>query len=118
MRALQRLSRIGALLVALCAPAAASAAVVRVSSLPAGARAARAYVVQAVVVNDRGLAERATITAHLLRVGSHPLAIGRARVQLRAHAASRVGIRIHLPRLRTGSYALVACMPSGGGGAL
>jgi hypothetical protein len=146
MKSLRRLSPIGVALLALSAPVAASARppqavpssapppasltaargtvvqhplVARVSSLPASARAQRWYVLHAVVVNGRSVAVHASLTAHLLRVDSRPLAIGRAAVLLHAHASSRVSIRVHLPRLRAGSYALVACMRrSGGAGAL
>jgi hypothetical protein len=97
----------------------ASPVVTRVTSLPAGAGAAGSYVVRAVVVNGRSVPVRTVVTAHLLRVGSPPLAVGRAPIRLESGASADVRVQVRLPLLPQGSYALVACVRRpGGGGAL
>jgi hypothetical protein len=67
------------------------------------------------LVNDGSAAAWGDVVVHLLRVGSRPLAIGRAAVGLGAHGSAGYDVRIRLPRaLHRGSYALVACVRRAG----
>jgi len=87
----------------------------RVSSAPRPARAGHAYVLHGFVVNDGSAAARGPVVVHLLRVGTRPVAIGRAVVALAAHDSTDIGVRIRLPRvLHKGSYALIACVQRAG----
>src|SRR5262249_54197230 len=104
MKALRVLSPVGAALLILSVPAAAEAAggypvVTRVSSLPGGAGATHAYVLRTVVVNGSTGAVRSVVTAHLLRVGSRPLALGSVPVRLAPGASAHVRLPVRLPRL-------------------
>jgi hypothetical protein len=86
-----------------------------ITSPPARARPGRAYVLHGLIVNDGSAAAGGDVVVHLLRVGSPPLAIGRAVVRLAAHDSAGYGVRIRLPRaLDDGSYALVACVRRAG----
>jgi Peptidase family M1 domain len=99
------------------APSAAGAqlSLTTVASAPADARAGAAYELRGTIVNDGNGAARGRVVVHLLRVGTRPLAIGRAAVALAAHDSSSYGVRVRLPRaLRAGSYALVACVRRAG----
>ena len=92
--------------------------VASVTSTPAGARAGHTYVLHGTVVNDGNARAVGRVVVHLLRVGSRPLAIGRASVGLAAHDSHAFGVTVRLPSgLRDGSYAVVACVrhtaPSG-----
>jgi hypothetical protein len=83
----------------------------RVASLPRGARAGRAYVLGGSVSNGGNANARGRVAVFLLRVGSHPLAIGSRPVGLAAHSSGAYGVRVRLPRvLAGGSYTLVACV--------
>jgi hypothetical protein len=87
----------------------------RLSSAPARARAGHAYVLHGIVVNEGSAAARGGVVVHLLRVGSRPLAVGRATVNLAAHDSAPYSVHIRLPRvLHEGSYALVACVRRAG----
>lgn len=87
----------------------------RVASLPGDARAGHGYVLGSVVRNGGSVPTRRRIVVFLLRVGSHPLAIGSAVVGLSAHSSRAYGVRVRLPlTLADGAYALVACLPRGG----
>jgi hypothetical protein len=86
-----------------------------VASAPARAHPGGTYVLHGSLVNDGSAAARGDVVVHLLRVGSRPLAIGRAAVRLGAHDSAGYDVRIRLPRaLRDGSYALVACVRRAG----
>lgn len=143
MRTLRKLSSVGAMLflLALLAPLGAGArppsgagsfsapslvrplpkvgaylTVTRLSSAPARARAGHSYVLHGTVMNEGSAAARGRVVVHLLRPGSLPLAVGRAKVSLGAHDSAAYRARIHVPRvLHKGSYALVACVARGGG---
>ena len=101
------------------AVAGARLVVVRVSSAPAGARSGRVYVLAATVRNDGSTGARGRLVLDLLRVGDRPIAIGATVVGLEAHASNAYRVGVRLPRsLPHGSYALLACMAGGRGGAL
>ena len=86
-----------------------------VTSAPAVARPGRTYVLHGRIVNEGSAGARGAVVIRLLRVGSPPLAIGRAAVRLAAHDSAGYGVHIRLPRaLRKGSYALVACVRRAG----
>ena len=90
--------------------AGAHLAISQLTSAPTHVRAGRTYVVRGAIVNEGSAAARGRVVVHLLRVGSRPLAIGGAPVDLAAHDSTGFSVRVRLPRvLRDGSYALVAC---------
>ena len=87
----------------------------QLTSAPRHVRAGRTYAVRGAIANEGSAAARGRVVAHLLRVGSRPLAVGGAPVSLAAHDSGAFGLRIRLPRaLRDGSYALVACVRRAG----
>jgi peptidase M1-like protein len=87
----------------------------QLGSAPAVARPGRSYVLRATVENDGSAAARGPVVVHLLRVGSRPLAVGRAAVRLAARDSAGYAVRVRLPKaLRNGSYALVACLRRAG----
>jgi len=89
--------------------------VAQLTSTPTRAQAGQRFVLHGTVVNEGGAAAHGAVVVHLLRVGSPPLAVGRASVALAAHDSARYGIRIRLPSpLPRGSYALVACVRRAG----
>jgi hypothetical protein len=90
-----------------------------VSSAPQDARAGHAYVLSATVANQGSARAATRLSVHLMRVGSQPIAVGSAAVRLGAHRAHAVRVRVQVPRaLADGSYAVVACVARGAGGAL
>jgi len=87
----------------------------RVASLPLGARAGHAYVLGAVVRNGGSVPTRRRVVVFLLRVGSRPLALGSSAVGVAARSSRAYRMRIRLPRVvADGSYALVACVRRAG----
>ena len=90
-----------------------------VSSAPRGARAGRAYALSA-TVSDQGSARAdGRLSVDLMRVGSRPIAIGSTALRLGARRSGTVRVRAAVPRaLPGGSYAVVACVARGTGGAL
>ena len=79
--------------------AGAQLVVTRLTSAPAGARAGHAYLLSGSIVNLGGAAVRGRVVVHLVRVGSHPLAIGGTVVSLAAHRSGAYGVRVRLPRV-------------------
>ena len=81
--------------------------VTRLTSAPVGARAGHAYLLRGSIVNLGGAAVRSRVVVHLVRVGSHPSAIGGTVVCSRrtvpAPTASASGCRACLPTARTRS---------------
>ena len=90
-----------------------------VTPAPRRARPGRAYALSA-TVSDQGPARAGgRLTVHLLRVGSRPIAVGSTALRLGAHRSRAVPVAARLPRaLPPGSYAVVACVARGSGGAL
>ena len=87
----------------------------RLMSAPVDAHAGDAYGLRGTIMNDGAAAGRGRVVVHLLRVGTRPLAIGQAVVDLAAHDSGSYSVRVRLPRsLRGGSYALVACVRRAG----
>jgi hypothetical protein len=92
-------------------PVPASLSVTRLSSAPPSARPGRSYLVRGSLLNTGAGLAGARVVAHLLRVGSAPLTVGRQVVPIAAHTVRDFALRVTLPRaLRNGSYALVACV--------
>src|SRR4051794_39117794 len=67
------------------------------------------YTLRGDILNDGAAGAATRISVHLLRVGSAPIAIGRVPIRLRAHGLKSYAVRVRIPTLRNGSYAVVVC---------
>ncbi len=90
-----------------------------VSSPPRRARPGGAYALSATVSNQGSARAGGRLSVNLLRVGSRPIAVGSTAERLGAHSSRAVRVQARVPRaLPRGSYAVVACVARGLGGAL
>ena len=72
-------------------------AISQLTSAPTHVRAGRTYVVRGAIVNEGSAAARGRVVVRLLRVGSRPLTIGGAPVDLAAHDSTGFSVRVRLP---------------------
>src|SRR4051794_297933 len=89
----------------------------RVSSLPAHARLGRRYAIAGSVVNLGSRGARGPVVLRLLKRGTRPRTIGRARAGAAPRARAPFATTVRLPsHLARGEYQLVACTRTHGTG--
>jgi hypothetical protein len=94
-------------------------AVSSLSSPPVGAAAGGSYVLDGTVANLGASALSGTVTVRLLKYGEAPRIVGTVGVHVAGGSTSPYETTVTLPSgLPDGSYALAACTPSDGEGAL